>query len=82
MDCHCIGVLRKVKNKVVLSPEEVPSTRSIHTQKADLKKKKTFKRRTSGVVRLADHGFATNRQMNVYAVLGSLFWITVMLIGK
>ena len=37
LDCHCIGVLLQKNDKVYLSPEEVLSSRSIHTQKRDLK---------------------------------------------
>ena len=74
--------MRKIGRKVVLSPEEVLSSRSIHTQKADLNKKRSFKRRASGVVSISEHGFATDRQRKSYAVLGSLFWITIMLIGR
>ena len=81
MDCHCIGVLRQKKKKFFLLPEEVLSTRSIHTQKRDLKKK-TFVKKINESVSLAKHGFATDKQQYTYLSLGSIFWITIMLIGR
>ena len=78
LDCQCFGVLRKVGDQVILFTEEVLSTRSIHTQEADLKKEKTWKEKMS----LEEHGFATNKQKYTYVGLGSLFWITVMIIGN
>ena len=78
MDCKCFGSLRKVGDKVILFTEEILSTRSIHTQKEDIKPLKTWKEKTS----LAEHGFATNKQQYSYLGLGSLFWITIMIIGN
>ena len=78
LDCQCFGTLRKVGDKVYLFTEEVLLTRSIHTQKEDIKPLKTWKQKVS----LAEHGNATNKQQYSYLGLGSLFWITVMLIGK
>ena len=46
LDCMCIGELRTSGTKVFLQPEEVLSTRSILTQKEDLKKPQAFKEKT------------------------------------
>ena len=80
MDCDCVGVLKKKDGKVYLFTEEVPTTRSIHTQKHDFKKA-TMKTVIRDKMTLAKHGFATDKQQRTYLTLGSLFWITVMLIG-
>ena len=45
LDCMCIGELRTSGTKVFLQPEEVLSTRSILTQKEDLKKPESFKQK-------------------------------------
>ena len=45
LDCMCIGELRTSGMKVFLEPDEVLSTRSILTQKEDLKKPQTFKQK-------------------------------------
>ncbi|CAG5080383.1 Oidioi.mRNA.OKI2018_I69.PAR.g9566.t1.cds [Oikopleura dioica] len=50
LDCECFGTLRKVGDQVVLFTEEVLSTRSIHTQEADLKKEKTWKEKRTGTL--------------------------------
>ena len=55
LDCQCFGVLRKVGDQVILFTEEILTTRSIHTQEADLKKEKTWKEKVS----LAEHGFGS-----------------------
>ena len=84
LDCDCVGVLRKKGRKVYLLPEEVLTTRSIHTQEyhiRKLKKKKTWKKKVTAKMSLAKHGNATDHQLYTYLSLGSLFWITVMLIG-
>lgn len=80
LDCHCIGVLQRKEKKVYLFPEEVLSSRSIHTQKHDLKSK-TQRKKTRQLLKLTKHGFATNQQKTWYVGIGSLFWITVMLIS-
>lgn len=72
--------MRKVDDKVYLFTEEILSSRSIRTQKKDLQKK-TWKKKVTEELTLAEHGFATDRQRNRYLTIGSLFWITVMLIG-
>lgn len=81
MDCHCIGVLRQKKKKLFLLPEEVLSIRSIHTQERDLKKR-LYIEKVNRSVSLEKHGFSTDKQQKTYLTLGSLFWITVMLIGR
>ena len=64
--------------------QKVLTTRSINTQKADIEKaknRKTWKKKVTEKASLAKHGFGTDKQQNMYLGLGSLFWITVMLIG-
>ena len=68
-------------DKVFLFTEEVLASRSINTQKADLKKQK-FKKKITGRLSLASHGFATTRQKIANVTLGSLFWLTIVIIGK
>ena len=82
LDCHCIGVLNQKKGKVYLFPEEVLSTRSINTKQHHLEKKKTWKKKVTAKLKNSDHGFSTMSQKNTYVVLGSIFWITIMLVGK
>ena len=81
MDCQCFGILKHKDGKVYLFTEEILSTRSIHTQKYDLQKK-TFKKKVTEKLSLAEHGFATDAQQYSYLGLGSLLWISIMLIGK
>ena len=60
---------------------EILSTRSIHTQKYDLEKK-TFKKKVTEKLSLAEHGFATDPQQYSYLGLGSILWVTIMLLGR
>ena len=65
-------------------PEEVLTTRSINTKEHHIqsaKNKKTWKKKVTAKMSLAKHGSATDLQLKSYLVLGSIFWITVMLIG-
>ena len=65
-------------------PEEVLNTRSIYTQENDirkLKKKKTWKKKVTAKMGLAKHGNTTNSQKYSYLTLGTVFWLTVMIIG-
>ena len=82
MDCYCIGTLNQKKGKVFLVADEVLSTRSIHTQQQDLQRKPTWKKKITAKMSLAKHGSATDKQQYAYLILGSVFWITVMLIGR
>ncbi len=52
MDCHCIGELKRIEKQVYLFPEDVLNIRSIHTQKADLKKRK-YKSKGAQKLRIA-----------------------------
>ena len=81
MDCNCIGSLKQKDGKVYLFTEEVSSTRSIYTKKQDFKKA-TMKTVIRDKITLAKHGFATDIQKRTYLTLGSIFWLTIMLIGR
>ena len=61
-------------------PEAVLSTRSIHTRKRDLKKKK-LKQKRRGTFALRNHGFSTIPQMQFYLSNGTLFWALIILIS-
>ena len=82
LDCDCIGVLRKKGRDVYLSPEEILTTRCIRTRKRDLKEEKTWKKMVTAKISLEKHGNSTNLQLSTYLLLGSIFWIGVMLIGR
>ena len=45
LDCDCRGRLRTSGDRVYLFPEKVLARRNIHTQKADLKKPKSYKQK-------------------------------------
>ena len=80
-DCDCIGFLRQKGKEVYLLPDEILTIRSIRTQKEDLEKEKTWKKKMTAKMSLAKHGNATDPQQYTYLSLGTLFWITIMVIG-
>ena len=70
-NCKCVGKLRKQNQEVIL----VPFLDSLF-QKED----ECLKRYKTGF--LAKHGFATALQKFNFVILGTLFWVTVMLIAN
>ena len=54
LDCQCFGNLRTTDSGVVLFPFEVLSTRSILTQKDDLKKPITYKETPSKKFKISE----------------------------